>query len=57
MKVKKPKFKVQVLSSEKRPISNAEVILTSRRKEYVLNCETKKVITLLRKKFQKENTF
>ena len=42
MKVKKPKFKVQVLSSEKRPISNAEVILTSRRKEYVLNCENKK---------------
>ena len=42
MKIKKPKFKVQVLSSEKRPISNAEVILTSRRKEYVLNCENKK---------------
>ncbi len=42
MKIKKTRFKVQVLNSEKLPISNAEVVLTSRKKEYVLNCENKK---------------
>lgn len=42
MKIKKPKFKVQVLNAEKLPISNAEVVLTSRKKEYVLSCENKK---------------
>lgn len=42
MKNKKLKFIVQVLNSEKLPISNAEVVLTSKRDEYVLNCENKK---------------
>jgi hypothetical protein len=42
MKIKKTRSKVQVLNSEKLPISNAEVVLISRKKEYVLNYENKK---------------
>ncbi|MFK7770610.1 MAG: S8 family serine peptidase [Saprospiraceae bacterium] len=53
MKIKKPKFKVQVLNSEKLPISNAEVVLTSRKKEYVLNCENKKGYYTSEKKIPK----
>lgn len=68
MKIKKTKFKVQVLNSEKLPISNAEVVLSSKKKEYVLNCENKKghytsrkkipkgeyVLTVSKKPFEKE---
>jgi subtilisin family serine protease len=53
MKIKKTRFKVQVLNSEKLPISNAEVVLTSRKKEYVLNCENKKGYYASEKKIPK----